>query len=309
MTRDPAALTTAALAGDRRALAKVMSIVEADGDEALAVLASIYPRTGQAHVVGITGAPGAGKSTLTDRLIGHARDSGEVAVLAIDPSSPYSGGSILGDRVRMQQHTVDRGVYVRSMASRGHLGGLSASAPKALALLDAVGFPTIFVETVGVGQAEVEVAGKADTTIVVVNPRWGDAIQAAKAGLLEIGDVFVVNKADLPGASETIADLVQMLEMGHAKDWDPPILETVATTGEGTEAVWEAIGAHQAHMVESGSLDADRADRAAAEFDAALRAELGRGAAKADRAGLASSVASRAIDPWSAAKQVVENAT
>jgi len=304
VTRDPDSLITNALDGDRRALARVLSIVESGEPAALDVLAQAYPRTGNAHVIGITGAPGAGKSTLTDRLIAHGRQSGEVAVLAVDPSSPFSGGSIMGDRVRMQAHVSDKGVFVRSMASRGHLGGLSVAAPKAIAVLDAVGFPIVLVETVGVGQAEVEVAGKTDTAVVVVNPRWGDGIQAAKAGLLEIGQIFAINKSDMAGADETAADLAQMLRMGEAQDWEVPIIKTVATTGEGTDELWAAIARHKAYLTDSGVLEADRSKRATDEFIAALRIEIGQRADDVDHADAEAAVVSRSLDPWSAAKQV-----
>ena len=309
MTRDPESLTSLALDGDRRALARVLSIIESGRPEALNVLADAFPRTGRAHIIGITGAPGSGKSSLTDRLIAHARRSGEVAVLAIDPSSPFSGGSILGDRIRMQAHVSDDGVFVRSMASRGHLGGLSVAAPKAIAVLDAAGFATVLVETVGVGQAEVEVASKTDTAVVVLNPRWGDGIQAAKAGLLEIGQIFAINKADMAGAPETAADIAQMLHMGPPQDWVVPIVETVATTGAGTDELWKAIDGHLAYLSDSGSLESERAQRAAGEFEAALRLEMGNQAADADRGDVEDAIHSRSLDPWSAARQVAQQAT
>ncbi len=309
-TRDPEQLVAAARAGDRAALARLVSLVEADGDPGRRALAALFPLTGRAHVTGITGAPGAGKSTLTDALIRCARaDGAEVAVLAVDPSSPFSGGAILGDRIRMQDHIVDAGVYIRSMASRGHLGGLAAAAPKAIALLDAVGFPHVFVETVGVGQAEVEIAAKADTSVVVVTPGWGDAIQAAKAGLLEIGDVFVVNKADRPGVDDAVRDLNQMLDQGPAGDWRPPVLATVATRDEGVAEVWAAICDHRRHLAEDGELERRREARLAAETEAAL-AEATRRRAHAAAQGdayrrLAGEVATRQIDPWSAAEELL----
>ncbi|HXY91448.1 MAG TPA: methylmalonyl Co-A mutase-associated GTPase MeaB, partial [Acidimicrobiia bacterium] len=198
MTSPVASLADAASSGDRAALAKLLTVVETGGEPAREALAALAVRAGDhAAIVGVTGAPGAGKSTLTDRLVAQLRAGGErVAVLAVDPTSPFSGGAILGDRVRMQDHDTDEGVFVRSMASRGELGGLSRAAPHAVRVLDAAGFAWVIVETVGVGQVEVAIAGTADTTVVVVTPGWGDAIQASKAGLLEIGDVFVVNKAD-----------------------------------------------------------------------------------------------------------------
>ncbi len=237
--RDPAELLSAARAGDRGALARMLSLVEQGGQGARDVGRLTYPLGGEAYTVGLTGAPGAGKSTLTSQLIALLRASGaEVAVLAVDPSSPFSGGAILGDRVRMQDHATDPGVFIRSMATRGHLGGLALAAPEAIRVLDAVGKPWVLVETVGVGQVEVEIAGEADTTVVVVNPGWGDAVQANKAGLLEIGDVFVINKADRTGVAETRRDLEQMLDLSALGDWRPPIVPTVAARDEGdTRAV------------------------------------------------------------------------
>jgi LAO/AO transport system kinase len=212
--------------------------------------------------VGITGAPGAGKSTLTDKLVGLVRAEGfEVGVLAIDPTSPFSGGAILGDRVRMQEHSTDPGVFIRSMATRGHLGGLAVATPQAVRVLDAAGKPWIVVETVGVGQVEVEVAGQADTTIVVVNPGWGDSVQTAKAGLLEVADVFVVNKADRAGVDNTVRDLEGMLEMAGERDWEVPIIRTVATAGDGVDDVWRAILDHRAYLERTGLVLERRAAR------------------------------------------------
>ncbi|MBA2281329.1 MAG: methylmalonyl Co-A mutase-associated GTPase MeaB, partial [Acidimicrobiia bacterium] len=243
-----AALLDAARTGERAALARLLSVVErgSDGGREVGLLA--HPLTGRAHIVGVTGAPGAGKSTLTARLVGEVRAAGDpVAVLAIDPTSPYSGGAILGDRVRMDEHTLDDGVFIRSMATRGHLGGLALAARQALRLLDAAGYPWVLVETVGVGQVELDVAGAADTTIVVVNPGWGDGVQAAKAGLLEIADVFVVNKADRAGVDDAERDLRHMLELSARRrdGWDPPIVRTVATTGAGASELLAAITAHR----------------------------------------------------------------
>jgi LAO/AO transport system kinase len=225
-------LFDAAVGGDRAALARLLSLIERGGDPAREVARRSYPLGGSGYTVGLTGSPGAGKSTLTSALIGHLRAAGdEVAVLAIDPSSPFTGGAILGDRVRMQDHATDPGVFIRSMATRGHLGGLSLATPEAARLLDAVGKRWTVIETVGVGQVEVEIAGKADTTVVVVNPGWGDSVQANKAGLMEIADVFVINKADRPGADGTRRDLEQMLDLGDLPHdaWRPPIVDVVAT--------------------------------------------------------------------------------
>ncbi len=308
---DPAILIPRARAGDRRSLARLITMVENGDAAAPVVLAEVFPSGGKAWTTGLTGAPGAGKSTLTDRLIAETRSSGaEVAVVAVDPSSPFSGGAVLGDRVRMQDHVDDQGVYIRSMASRGHLGGIAAATPRVVALLDGLGFPEITIETVGVGQAEVEIAGNADTTIVVVNPGWGDSVQAAKAGLLEIGDVFVVNKADRPGVNETIRDLTQMLELGGERDWAPPVIPTVAPTGEGVADLWEAVSDHRRHLEASGKLQSLRSARLVAEMEAALMASL-RGRVQAtvpdnDWSELTSGVAGRRIDPWSAATQLLE---
>lgn len=267
MRPEVSTLVARALDGDRVAIAKLISLVEQGGDTARTAVAQVHPHTGHAWSIGITGAPGAGKSTLTDRLVARIRAGGaEVGVLAIDPSSPFSGGAILGDRVRMQQHATDPGVFIRSMATRGHLGGLALATPQAVRVLDAVGKPWIVVETVGVGQVEVEIAGQADTTVVVVNPGWGDAVQAAKAGLLEIADVFVVNKADRPGVSDAVRDLDGMLEMTGAVEWRPPIVCTVATTGEGTDELFDAVARHRAFL--------GTGDRLADRRRARLRAEL-----------------------------------
>src|SRR6478736_4065359 len=213
-TSDPATLVDAARRGDRAALARLLSVVERGGEDARAVGRASFPHSGTGYTIGLTGAPGAGKSTLTSGLLGRIRADGDrVAVLAVDPSSPFSGGAILGDRVRMDEHALDDGVFIRSMASRGHLGGLALATPEAVRVIDATGIPWIVVETVGVGQVEVDVAGAADTTVVVLNPGWGDAVQANKAGLLEIADLFVINKADRAGADDTERDVHQMLEL------------------------------------------------------------------------------------------------
>ena len=242
LTADVASLLEAARSGHRRALARIMSHVERGGPQARELGALTFAQSGNAHTVGMTGAPGAGKSTLNSAVVGVARERGErLAVLAIDPSSPFSGGAILGDRVRMSDHTFDEGVYIRSMATRGHLGGLTLATPLAARVLDALGWPWVLIETVGVGQVETEIVGAADTTVVVVNPGWGDSVQANKAGLMEIADIFVVNKADRPGTSETSRDIRQMLDLSAPGDWDPPILTSVGTTGEGAD---RAVGRH-----------------------------------------------------------------
>ncbi len=279
ISSDPSTLIEAARDGDRVALARLLSLVERGGDGSRAVAALAYKTPGQAYTVGITGAPGAGKSTLTDHLITLGRERGfdggdQVAVLAIDPSSPFSGGAILGDRVRMQSHSLDDGVFIRSMATRGHLGGLAVAVPDAVRLLSAVGIPIVLVETVGVGQQEVAVASATDTTVVVVNPGWGDAIQANKAGLLEIADLFVINKADRPGARETRRDLELMLDLTELGPWRPQIVETVASTGDGVEALWVAIGEHRRHLIGGGTLDDLRRRRLTREFHQILLARV-----------------------------------
>lgn len=293
--------------GDRRALGRLVSDVEDDTTTGRETLAAVYQDGGGAWITGVTGAPGAGKSTLVDLLIEHARLSGPVAVVAIDPSSPFTGGAILGDRVRMQRHTDDDGVYIRSMANRGHLGGIAAATPRVVALLDGLGYSEILIETVGVGQAEVEVASSADTVVVVVNPGWGDAVQAAKAGLLEVGDVFVVNKADRPGAKQAVKELIGALEIGQARPWLPPVVETVATDGDGLAELWDAIAAHRSHLDESGEREQRRLVRVLAEVEAALRASLRQMATSSGALApeILDRVLARQVDPWSVASEMV----
>lgn len=294
--------------GDRGALARLLSLVERGGAEAREIGRIVYPASGGGYTVGLTGAPGAGKSTLTSALIGHLRSGGEqVAVLAIDPSSPFTGGAILGDRVRMQDHATDPGVFIRSMATRGHLGGLSLATPEAVRLLDAVGRRWILVETVGVGQVEVEIAGKADTTVVVVNPGWGDSVQANKAGLMEIADVFVINKADRKGVEETRRDLEQMLELGDlgSDAWRPPIVSVVATEGKGIESLWASVLSHRQFIESNGELTRRRDFRLGEELREIVARRLEQRAREittGDRwVELQSQVSARTLDPWSAA--------
>jgi LAO/AO transport system kinase len=311
--RNPDTLFAAALEGDRSALARLLSMIEQGGDDARTVGRLSYPLGGHSYTVGLTGAPGAGKSTLTSSIIGHLRKMDlEVAVLAIDPSSPFTGGAILGDRVRMQDHATDRGVFIRSMATRGHLGGLSLAAPEAIRLLDAIGRLWVLVETVGVGQVEVEIAGKADTTVVVVNPGWGDSVQANKAGLMEIADVFVINKADRKGVDETRRDLEQMLDLSDLphEAWRPPIVPTIGSTGEGVEALWEVVQQHRAHISSSGELDRRRRFRLREELREIVARRLEQKAREictGDRWDqLQDGVIARSLDPWSAADEMLK---
>jgi LAO/AO transport system kinase len=305
---DPRALFEAARAGDRASLARLLSLIERGGDEAREIGRLSYPHGGSAYTVGLTGAPGAGKSTLTSAMVSHMRSLDlEVAVLAVDPTSPFTGGAILGDRVRMQDHATDPGVFIRSMATRGHLGGLSLAAPEAVRLLDALGRLWILVETVGVGQVEVEIAGKADTTVVVVNPGWGDSVQANKAGLMEIADVFVINKSDRKGADETRRDLEQMLDLSEIPPgaWRPPIVATVGTDGRGVSELWERINQHREFITTSGELERRRRFRLREELREIVARRLEQKAREIctgdewDR--LTDDVITRSIDPWSAA--------
>jgi LAO/AO transport system kinase len=270
---------------------------------------AVFPYTGRAFTIGVTGAPGAGKSTLVQALITQIRGEGHrVAVLAVDPTSPFSGGALLGDRVRMQGHATDGGVFIRSMAARGHLGGLALAAPEAIRILDAAGADYVLVETVGVGQSEVEVMHAADTTVVVVTPRWGDGIQAGKAGLLEIGDVFAVNKADRDGGRDTVRDLNQMIDLGAHRAWRPPVLETVATAGTGVPELWAALKSHRAHLDSSGELVERRRERLGREI-ANLAAERVRYHVGNEAAPVLDALVARAqrreIDPGAAATELL----
>jgi LAO/AO transport system kinase len=305
-------LFQAAVDGDRSALARLLSLIERGDDDSRIIGRLAYPLSGSGYTVGLTGAPGAGKSTLTSSLIGHLRKQDlEIAVLAIDPSSPFTGGAILGDRVRMQDHATDPGVFIRSMATRGHLGGLSLATPEAVRLLDAIGRKWILVETVGVGQVEVEVAGKADTTVVVVNPGWGDSVQANKAGLMEIADVFVINKADRKGVEETSRDLMQMLDLSDLPHdtWRPPIVPTIGSTGEGVPALWDAVLAHREYAETSGQLRERRTFRLREELREIVAMRLGRRAREicsGDRWDeLTDAVVEQSTDPWTAADEML----
>lgn len=271
-------------------------------------MAALVPHAGRAWVIGLTGAPGVGKSTSTAMLIRSFRERGRrVGVLAVDPSSPFSGGALLGDRIRMQDHSHDPGVYIRSLASRGHLGGLSAATPQAIRVLDAAGFDVVLVETVGVGQSEVEIAGLADTSIVLLAPGMGDGIQAAKAGILEIGDVFVVNKADHDGADATVHDLRHMISLADRTSpgiWRPPVVKAVALQGRGADGVMEALDKHRAHLEETGELLRRRERRAAEEIEQLalerLRVRLEAVEGRSGLAALAGRLVAGHIDPYAA---------
>jgi LAO/AO transport system kinase len=310
-------LVARARQADPRAVARLITLVESGSAKLREVAEQLMPFAGHAQVVGVTGSPGVGKSTSTSVLISALRADGKrVGVLAVDPSSPFSGGALLGDRVRMQDHATDPGVFVRSMATRGHLGGLSATTPQALRVLDAVGCDVVLIETVGVGQSEIEIVQQADTTVVLLAPGMGDGIQAAKAGILEIADVFVVNKADRDGADQVARDLRHLQSLGSphpaSGGWRVPILKTVALRGEGFSEVVAAIDTHRQWMQGNGELQRRRESRAAAEIEAIavgiVRRRFGEIHGAAAVSELASRVAAGKLDPYSAADQLVASA-
>jgi len=302
--------------GVPRAIARLLSLVEDAHPRLPEVAAKLTPHTGNARVIGLTGPPGVGKSTSTSALLTALRAKGSrVGVLAIDPSSPFSGGALLGDRIRMTEHATDPGVFIRSMATRGHLGGLSWATPQAVRVLDAAGFDVVLIETVGVGQSEVDVVKLADTTVVLLAPGMGDGIQAAKAGVLEIADVFVVNKADRDGADATVHDLKQMISLVRREirgpSWRQPIVRTVASRGEGVEDVVRALDEHHDWLVQRAELPGRRAARARDEVEAIalrrLRTELVDLRSGDRLTELAERVVARTLDPFAAADELIKD--
>ena len=309
----PDEIAALVLKADVRASARLMRDLDDNRPGAVEVMKRLYPHTGRAYVLGITGNPGAGKSTVVDALIAHYRGAGKrVAVVAVDPSSPFSGGAILGDRIRMQRHATDPGVFIRSLATRGHLGGLSRSTADVVTVFDAMGYDVVLVETVGVGQDEIEIVSQADTTVVVTVPGLGDEIQAIKAGILEIADVLVVNKSDREGADRSVRDLVAMLELRHSTSptGEMPeieIVQTVATTGTGIDALVQAIEKHRERCAVGGaSTHARRRKRAETLLGEVLQERMRQAVARvlATRPDLIERIAARTLDPYSAADQL-----
>ncbi|MBA2637227.1 MAG: methylmalonyl Co-A mutase-associated GTPase MeaB [Solirubrobacterales bacterium] len=307
-----ATLAERLLAGDRRALARAISLVEDDDPEGWEVVRAVYPRTGRATVIGITGAPGAGKSTLVGALVARRRAAGRtVAVLSVDPTSPFTRGALLGDRIRLTEHFLDPGVFIRSMASRGALGGLSEASLQAALLMDAAGRDDVLVETVGVGQAEVDVVDHADTVILVLMPGSGDSIQALKAGVMEIPDVIVVNKADHPMTEQMVREVRSVLSLGPQEGWRVPVVRTQATTGDGVDELLERVAEHRAHLEEQGTLDERRRRNLRNEVVALATSRLRRrleAALDVDPGfqRLVDDVAARRLDPATAAGLVLE---
>ncbi len=317
-TADIPTLVSRARDSDQRSVARLISLVEDDSGQLREVMSALTAYVAEdraagkgAHIIGLTGPPGVGKSTSTSMLVGALRSRGKrVGVLAIDPSSPFTGGALLGDRVRMQDHALDKGVYIRSMASRGHLGGLSVATPQALRVLDAAGCDVILVETVGVGQSEVEIASMADTTLVLLAPGMGDGIQAAKAGILEIGDIYVVNKSDREGALQLRRELRSMMSLSQRgeSDWRAPIVNTVATDKDGVEELLDAIDAHWEHLCSSAGLQRRRLQRARVEIEAIALASYRRawrGLTGVGLDDLARQVECGAVDPYAAADALI----
>ncbi len=300
--------------GDRRSLARALSIVEDGGPNAAALVRKLYLHSGKAHLIGITGSPGVGKSTLVDALITEIRKEGlKVGVLAIDPSSPFTGGAILGDRIRMQEHTMDRGVFIRSMANRGHSGGTALATYDAVRMMEAAGIDVVIIETVGVGQSELAIARTADTTVLVLMPGSGDDVQAIKSGIMEIGDVFVVNKGDMPGANKTYAEILASLELQCSDDgWRPACSITNAEVHDGVDVVWDNIKKHRSYLESSGKLTLRRQAKMQAELEemvAAIARENLQASfeSQASVKELLMSLVTQKIDPHSAAQQIIED--
>lgn len=300
------------LSGNRRAAARLISLIENEDAEKRSLLQEIYPHTGKALIIGITGAPGAGKSSLVDQLLEQIRAEGYTAgIIAVDPTSPFSGGAILGDRIRMQDHALDQGVFIRSMGTRGSLGGLSRSTREAIQVLDAFKKDVIIVETVGVGQSEVDIVKTADSTVVILTPAGGDSVQTIKAGIMEIADIFVINKADLPGAERTAAEINMMLDMNGKKEWRPPVLPTISIRGEGVAALWEALQNHRDYLVNSGKLQEVRRQRVKRELteqvEYLVKSKIWdevRGTIELDS--LVEQISRREKDPYSAAAELLD---
>ncbi len=302
------------LEGDKRALARAITTVESGGSDAATLVEELFQHSGHAHLIGVTGSPGVGKSTLVDALITKMRADGKkVAVLCIDPSSPFTGGAILGDRIRMQDHTLDKDVYIRSMANRGHTGGVALSTYDAVRMLEAYGFQYIIIETVGVGQSELAIAQAADTTILVLMPGSGDDIQAIKSGIMEIGDIFVVNKGDLPGANKSATEIIASLELAkHPTGWHPPVLVAISESGEGVDQIYKSVNDHREFLESSNLLHERRESKVKAELSEIV-AEIARNnlersiESSKDVRDTVSLVASRKIDPHTAARSIIAN--
>ena len=301
------------LAGDKRALARAITIVEAGGPEGTALVKELFHHAGHSHLIGVTGSPGVGKSTLVDALVTEIRKEGKkVAVLAVDPSSPFTGGAILGDRIRMQDHTLDKDVYIRSMANRGHTGGVSLATYDAIRMLEAFGFDVIIIETVGVGQSELAIAQTADTTILVLMPGSGDDIQAIKSGIMEIGDIFVVNKGDLPGANKSATEIIASLELAHHKtSWCPPVIVAISESGEGVDKIWESAKKHHDFLNETDQLTERRKGKVKTELSEMIagiaRSNLEESIDKSSEISDAlSNVVARKLDPHTAAAAIIK---
>ncbi|MHC1566300.1 MAG: methylmalonyl Co-A mutase-associated GTPase MeaB [Candidatus Syntropharchaeia archaeon] len=301
------------LNGDRRAAAKLITLVENNASEIKEIMNFLYPHTGHAYIIGITGAPGSGKSTLVDRLTVELRKKDKtVGIIAIDPTSPFTGGALLGDRIRMQERSTDKGVFIRSMGTRGSLGGLAKATNDVVSILDAFGKDYIIVETVGAGQSEVDIVNLAHTSIVVLVPGMGDEIQAIKAGILEIGDIFVINKADREGVEKTVMEIEMMLDLSEKKEgWKPPVLKTVATTNEGVPELLDAIEKHRRYLESTDAIEKKRWERGEAKVMEILKEEITNHLTEKIKEDgkfeeLIKKVVSREMDPYSAAEEILE---